>query len=114
MIRSLLIAGLLVLAVIWAAVAGTSSYRSWPRTDAELARERDTEIRRCAARYLDASSSERCVTLIETTYVMNRNIAIFTRALIAFGPLVVVGAWAVFSRPSGRRSEHHRHHHSHR
>lgn len=108
MIRPLLIAGLLVLAVVWAAVAGTSSYRSWPRAEAGLVRERDAEIRRCAARYIDASSSERCVTLIETTYVMNRNIAIFTRALIAFGPLVVVGAWAVFSRPAGRHSAQHR------
>ncbi len=106
MLRLLLIACALAMAVVWAALAGRSSYESWPRTDAQLVREREAEIRRCASRYIDASSSERCVVLIETTYVMERNIAIFTRLLIAFGPLVVVAAWAAFSRPTRRQSIH--------
>lgn len=111
MLRPLLIVGMLVLAVVWAAVAGTNSYRSWPRTDAQLVRERDIEHRRCAARYIEQAAVERCEVLIETTYVMERNIAVFTRALLALGPLLAVGGWAMFTRPQNRRSTDHRHGH---
>lgn len=102
--RPLLIAGALAASVVWAAAAGGVAAWRWPEAGAAIARARDDGLRGCAGRYPEPAARGRCEILFETQYVMERNIALFTRLLIAAGPLAAAGVWlAVARRPGGGR-----------
>lgn len=103
--RFVFICGAVAAAVAWAAVAGTVAVRQWPPAAAAVAHARDTGMRGCAGRYPEPAARQRCENLFETQYVMERNIALFTRLLIAGGPLAGVAAWLALSRrgTAGRR-----------
>jgi len=103
MIRPLLMAGAVAAAVAWAAMAGLVVARQWRAAAAAIAHVRDDGVRGCAARYPEPSARGRCENLFETQYVMERNIALFTRLLIVAGPLAAVAAWAALAgrRPMG-------------
>lgn len=96
--RPLLFAAVMAAAVVWAAVAGIVAVRQWPPAGAAIAHARDTGMRGCANRYPEPAARERCEILFETQYVMERNIALFTRLLIAAGPLAGVAAWLALGR----------------
>lgn len=106
----LLIVGTLAVCLVWAAAAGIVAVRQWPPAAAEIGRARDAGMRGCAGRYPEPAARERCEILFETQYVMERNIALFTRLLIAAGPLAGVALWFALARrraerrPAGRRS----------
>jgi hypothetical protein len=100
--RPLLIAAALAAAVVWAAVAGIVAVRQWPPAGAAIAQARDTGMRGCAGRYPEPAARERCEILFETQFMMERNIALFTRLLIAAGPLAAVAAWIALSRRPAR------------
>lgn len=100
--RRFILMGALATAVVWAAVAGTIAFDRWPRAAAAVAAERDRGIRGCATRYFEADGRERCKVLFETQYVMERNMAIFTRLLLVLGPLVATGVWAYVGRDRSR------------
>lgn len=87
--------GALVAAAVWAAAAGVYAVRHWPATAAAVAHERDSGKRGCAGRYPESDARGRCEVLFETQYVMERNIALFTRLLIVAGPLVGIGVLAL-------------------
>lgn len=99
--RRIIVLSALAVALVWAAVAGTVAIRTWAPTGAAIAAERDRGARGCPGRYPEADARERCEGLFEVQYVMERNIAIFTRLLVSLGPLAGVGLWAYVSR--GRR-----------
>ena len=71
-------------------------------TGAAIARERDAGVLGCAGRYPEPAARQRCADLFETQYVMERNVAVFTRLLLAAGPLVGVALWA-FARRARRQ-----------
>ena len=91
--RWLIVLSALAVALVWAAVAGTVAVRRWAPTRAAIAAERDRGARGCQGRYLEADAQARCEGLFEVQYVMERNVAIFTRLLVALGPLAGVGLW---------------------
>jgi len=95
----------LVAAVVWTVVAGVVAVRQWPAAGAAIERTRDVGVRGCAVRYPDPAATGRCEILFETQYVMERNIALFTRLLLVAGPLAGVGAWVALDR---RKSARHR------
>ena len=96
--RRLIVLSALAVALVWAAVAGTVAVRRWAPTGAAIAAERDRGARGCPGRYLEADAQARCEGLFEVQYVMERNVAIFTRLLVALGPLAGVGLWAYATR----------------
>lgn len=102
--RALLLVSALVAAAAWAAVAGTLTIVRWPPTAAAIVEVRDAGMRGCAGRYSEPAARGRCEVLFETQYVMERNIAVFTRALVALGPLAAVGVWAAVGRRRQTRS----------
>lgn len=103
--RSLLIAAVLAAAVAWAVIAGVVAVRNWPPAGAVIAHARDTGVRGCAGRYPEPAARERCEILFETQYMMERNIALFTRLLIAAGPLAAAGAWIALTRRRPGRAQ---------
>ncbi|GHD50908.1 hypothetical protein GCM10017083_24720 [Thalassobaculum fulvum] len=88
----------LVAAVVWAVGAGVVAVRQWPAAGAAIERARDVGMRGCAGRYPDPAARERCEILFETQYVMERNIALFTRLLLVAGPLAGIGVWIGLDR----------------
>ena len=96
--RRFILLGALAAAVAWAVVAGTIALERWPPIAAAVAAEKDRGVRGCATRYFETDGRERCQILFDTQYVMERNMAIFTRLLIVFGPLVGAGVWAYVGR----------------
>jgi len=101
--RFVLLCGAVAAAVAWAAVAGTVAVRQWPPAAAAVAHARDAGVRGCAGRYPEPDARGRCENLFETQYVMERNIALFTRLLIAAGPLAGIAAWLALSRRDAAR-----------
>ncbi len=101
MSRPVLLAGVMIAAAAWALVAGAVAVRHWPATGAAIARERDAGVLGCAGRYPEPAARQRCADLFETQYEMERNVAVFTRLLLAAGPLVGVALWA-FARRARR------------
>ncbi|MEQ8815080.1 MAG: hypothetical protein RLO51_19920 [Thalassobaculum sp.] len=93
----------LVAAAVWAAAGGLFAVRHWPATAAAIERDRDLGMRGCAGRYPEPAARGRCEILFETQYVMERNIALFTRLLIVAGPLAGIGLWAALGSRRPRR-----------
>lgn len=82
----------------WTVAAGVFAVRHWPAAAVEIVRDRDVGMRGCGGRYPEPEARDRCKILFETQYVMERNIALFTRALIVAGPLVGIGLWVALGR----------------
>lgn len=102
--RPVILLGALLAAAVWAVAAGVVAARHWPAAGAAIAHARDSGMRGCASRYPEPAARGRCEVLFETQYVMERNIALFTRLLIVAGPLAGIGLWAVLGRRgTGRR-----------
>lgn len=89
-------------AMVWAVVFSGLFISNWRPVAVEIARERDSGMRGCASRYSEADARDRCEVLFDTQYVMNFNQAVFTRVLIAAGPLAGIGVWALFARRRSR------------
>ena len=100
--RTIILVGALVAAAVWAVAAGTVAVRHWQAIDTAIGRERDAGKRGCADRYPEPDARGRCEVLFETQYVMERNIAVFTRLLLVAGPLGGLGLWAALGGRSRR------------
>jgi len=99
---SLLLAIAAALSIAWAAATGVVAVRHWPAVAAAMAQDRDTGVRGCAGRYPEPAARDRCAALFETQFVMERNVAVFTRLLIGLAPLAATGAWLAVARRHGR------------
>lgn len=93
----------LVAAAVWTVAAGVVAVRQWPAAGAAIEHTRDVGMRGCAARYPDPAARGRCEILFETQYVMERNIALFTRLLLVASPLAGIGAWVALDRREATR-----------
>lgn len=102
--RPVILAGVMVAAAVWAAVAGVVAVRQWPSTGAAIARDRDAGVRGCAGRYPEPAARQRCADLFETQFVMERNVAMFNGLLVAAGPLAGVAVWAFATRAFATRA----------
>lgn len=100
--RSLIVVIAALAAMVWAVVFSGLFIANWPPVAAEIGRERDAGVRGCANRYSEPDARDRCAVLFDTQYVMDFNQAIFTRLLIAAGPLAGIGLWALFARRRAR------------
>jgi len=87
-----------LIAMIWLGVAGGVAVWTWAPVSADIIRERDMGRRGCVSLYSEPERIQSCEALHETTYVMEFNAAVFTRLLIAAGPLTGVGVWALVVR----------------
>lgn len=105
-VRTFLLPAIAVaLSIGWAAVTGVVSLRHWPAVAAAMAHDRDIGVRGCAGRYPEPAARDRCAALFETQFVMERNVAVFTRLLIGLAPLAATGAWLVVARRRGHGAE---------
>lgn len=100
--RTLVILVAFPVAIAWAVVAGAVTAWNWAPVAAEIAQERDNGIQDCASLYSDAKSRDRCAILPQTLYEHELAEAIFTRLLVAAGPLAGVGLYAWFARRHAR------------